>query len=114
MTKQEDFWLFFWPQYYGGTFKYRGEYLALNEDKDLAYQELVHSREFKSYFDFSIGFSGYLDDAERLSASAFITYTTMNLDNGFTTLNFEETDLRPILENTKTLGLGFMVEYVLW
>lgn len=114
LTKQEDFWLFFWPRYYGGTVRFRAEYLALNDREDLVYKEIVREKEFTSYFDFSVGFSGYIDDTERLSASAFITYTTMDLDNGFKTLEFEKTDRRPGSTGTNALGIGFMVEYVLW
>lgn len=111
LTKKEDFWVFFWPRYYGGNFKYRGEYLKLNENDDFIYEEVIIKKQFESYLDFSLGLSGYIDDVERLSASVFITYTTMNLDNGFKSLNFVETN-RNVHENTQTLGLGFMVEYL--
>jgi len=114
LTKQEDFWLFFWPRYYAGNFKFRGNYLKRNENEDFVYEEVNSAKKFESYFDFSLGFSGYIDDAERLSASVFITYTTMNLKNGFTSLNFEQTIINPASENTQTLGLGFMVEYSIW
>ena len=94
LTKKEDFWLFFWPRYYGGNFKFRAEYLKLNKKDKLAYEEVISKKAFESYFDFSLGFSGYLDDAERLSASTFITYTTMDLKNDFKGLDFEKTNLR--------------------
>lgn len=114
LTKQEDFWLFFWPRYYIGNFKFRGEYLSLNENDDFVYKEVVRENSFESYFDFSLGYSGYIDDAERLSASVFITYTTMDLKKGFEDLDFKETEIGPASANTQALGLGFMVEYRLW
>jgi hypothetical protein len=113
LTKEEDFWVFIWPRYYFGNFKFQGEYLKRNDNEDLVYKEIVKENNFQSYFDFSFGFSGYLDDAERLSASVFISYTTMDLKNSFKNLNFEQTNLRAY-ESTQTLGLGFMIEYKLW
>ncbi len=113
LTKKEDFWVFIWPRYYLGNFKFQGEFLKRNKNRDLVYEEVVKQNNFESYLDFSLGFSGYIDDAERLSASVFISYTTMDLKNSFKNLDFEQTKLRAY-EGTKTLGLGFMAEYKLW
>ncbi|MGB3775928.1 MAG: hypothetical protein WA951_11780 [Leeuwenhoekiella sp.] len=113
LTKKEDFWVFFWPRYYAGSFKFQGDFLRRDENKSLVFKEIVKQKEHKSYFDFSLGFSGYIDDAEKLSGSIFISYTTMDLKNGFKSLDFEQTNLSSY-ENTQTLGLGFMVEYILW
>ncbi|WP_031426944.1 hypothetical protein [Flavimarina sp. Hel_I_48] len=113
LTKQEDFWVFFWPRYYAGNFKFHGEFLKRDNNRDLVYKEIVKDNDFESYIDFSLGFSGYIDDAEKLSASVFLSYTTMDLKGGFKSLDFEQTNLRAY-ESTETLGLGFMIEYKPW
>jgi len=73
LTRQEDFWVFFWPRYYGGNVKFQGKFLMRNEDDDLVYKEIVKGNNFESYIDFSVGFSGYIDDAEKLYASIFLS-----------------------------------------
>jgi len=73
LTRQEDFWVFSWPRYYSANIKFQGEFLMRNEDDDLVYKEIVKDNDFESYIDFSVGFSGYIDDAEKLSTSIFLS-----------------------------------------
>lgn len=112
LTNPEDIWLFFWPEYSFGNFKYSSSYFKTeNNPTRLQLQESVNYKNQQDYFDFALGLEGYLDFDQRFLISAYLVYTTLDLRQDFDQLSFTQTGLRPIPEKNSSLGIGVSLEY---
>lgn len=112
LTKPKDVWLFFWPEYSFGNFKYKSSYFKTeNNPARLQLQESVNYKNQQAYFDLALGIEGYLDFDQRFLISAYLIYTTLDLREDFDQLAFTQTSQRPISEKNSSLGIGISLEY---
>lgn len=111
VTSREDFWVFVDTKFHFGQARISSRLFRGEVATTIPFLEELENRESVSFFDFGAGIEGYIDEDEHWTASLALVYTTFEISQVVSDLNFQGSELKVNSPSRGGLGLKFLLRY---